>query len=332
MQGSQDRERSQARPRAVAPCRAASAARKLEDVAATGVERDGAGAEEFEVHRRYLGAVAYRMLGSVADAEDVVQDAWLRWNGADRAGIEDPRAYLTTVVTRLCYDQLGSARVRREAYFGEWLPEPLVDVAPSPQDRAELGEEVSLAVMALLERLSPAERAAFVLHDVFGVGFPEIAATLERSETAVRQLASRARKQVKDAAPRRSVDRAAHRRAVEAFAAAANRGDIGSLMKVLDPDVAWHSDGGGIVTAGARPILGADRVARLILGLVDKYFVPGTLTRFVDVNGEPGIAFHHPDGTPGAVLALGVAENGRIAEAHIVVNPEKLRHVARAAG
>jgi RNA polymerase sigma-70 factor (ECF subfamily) len=284
-------------------------------------------AEVFEAQRRYLGAVAYRLLGTVDDAQDVLQEAWLRWREVDHAAIESPRAYLTTVVTRLCYDQLGSARARREAYFGEWLPEPLVDDAAGPQDRAELGEEVSLAVMALLERLSPAERAAFVLHDVFGVGFPLIASTLDRSETAVRQLASRARKQIKDEGPRRSVDRAAHRRAVEAFAAAASQGDIIGLMKVLDPETVWRADGGGIVGAVAHPIYGAVNVARLVAGLVRRFMVPGVGGGLVGVNGEAGLAFHDEDGAPIAVLAFCVDDAGLITEIQVVLNPQKLTRV-----
>ena len=287
-------------------------------------------AEGFEEHRRYLGAVAYRMLGSLADAEDMVQEAWLRWSAVDQSTVDSPRAYLTTVTTRLCYDFLGSARSRREAYYGEWLPEPLVDEAPTPHDRAELGEEISLAMMAVLERLSPAERAAFVLHDVFGVEFPQIAVTLDRSDAAVRQLASRARKQVKDQSPGKPVDRAAHRKAVEAFAAAVSKGDIIGLMKVLAPDVAWHSDGGGIVTASVRPILGANNVGRLIVGLVEKYFTPGTTIALVEVNGEPGLVLYYPDGSAGAVLALCV-QDGLINESYIVVNPEKLGRVRHAA-
>ena len=285
-----------------------------------------AGIEEFEQHRRYLGAVAYRLLGSVHDAQDAVQEAWLRWSAVDASAVQDPRAYLTTVVTRLCYDQLGSARARREAYYGEWLPEPLVDEQPTPQDRAERGEEVSLAMMALLERLSPAERAAFVLHDVFGVGFPEIAATLERTEAAVRQLASRARKHVKDGSPRASVDRAAHREAVRAFTDAVVRGDITGLMKVLDPEIVWHADGGGVVHATARPIEGADRVARLVLGLAGKYWDPAGTVAFLEVNGEPGIAVFQPDGTPGGVIGFTVAD-GLITAAYVVANPGKLGHV-----
>ena len=289
------------------------------------------GAADFEEYRRYLGAVAYRMLGSLADAEDVLQEAWLRWREVDHAMVESPRAYLTTVVTRLCYDQLGSARARREAYFGEWLPEPVVDEAPTPEARAELGEEVSYAVMALLERLSPAERAAFVLHDVFGVDFPLIASALDRSETAARQLASRARRQIKEDSPRRTVDRAAHRQAVEAFAAAVGRGDIMGLMKVLDPETVWHSDGGGIVRAGARPVFGAQKVGRLVAGLVKRFFVPGSAAVLVTVNGEPGVAVYAPDGMPIGIIGFCVEDSGLITATHVVVNPEKLTRVRPAA-
>jgi RNA polymerase sigma-70 factor, ECF subfamily len=288
---------------------------------------------DFEQHRRYLGAVAYRMLGSLADAEDVLQEAWLRWRGVEQTAMENPRGYLTTIVSRLCYDHLGSARVRREAYFGEWLPEPVVaDEAPTAEDRAELGEEVSYAVMALLERLSPAERAAFVLHDVFGVGFPLIASALERSEPAVRQLASRARRQIKDGSPRRTVDRATHRRAVEAFAAAVGNGEIIELMKVLDPETVWRADGGGIVRAGTRPVHGAERVARLIEGILKRFYEPSTITALVEVNGEPGLALYSPEGTAYATLAFSVDDEGRITESYIVLNPEKLARIAAIGG
>ncbi|MGW7444488.1 RNA polymerase sigma factor SigJ [Kitasatospora sp. NPDC054795] len=293
--------------------------------------------DAFEANRRYLGSVAYRLLGSFTDAEDVLQDAWLRWRAADRSAVADPRAFLTTVVTRLCYDQLGSARARREAYYGEWLPEPAVTYTTGPDSPAELaerGESVSLALLAVLEQLTPAERAAFVLHDVFAVGFEEIAASLERTPDAARQLASRARRRVRDGgraqdAARRTggTDRAEHRQAVEAFAAASTRGDILALMEVLDPDVVWHSDGGGIVRAGVRPIHGADRVARMVAGLVAKWFTPDTATTTALVNGEPGLVWYdRATGTVGGVLAFTVAD-GRIAEAHVVVNPEKLARV-----
>ncbi|WP_406198464.1 RNA polymerase sigma factor SigJ [Kitasatospora sp. NBC_01560] len=286
--------------------------------------------DAFEANRTYLGSVAYRLLGSFTDAEDVLQEAWLRWRSADRSGVADPRAYLTTVVTRLCYDQLGSARARREAYFGEWLPEPVVSyqVSPaSPDELAELGESVSLALLAVLEQLTPAERAAFVLHDVFAVGFDEIATSLDRSPEATRQLASRARRRIKDGGRRATADPAEHRHAVEAFAAASTRGDIEGLLAVLDPNVVWHSDGGGVVSAGARPVFGSDKVSRLVAGLVAKWFTPDIGIAFALVNDEPGLVWHQADGTVGGVLAFTVAE-GRITEAYVVVNPEKLTRIA----
>ncbi|MGA5700130.1 RNA polymerase sigma factor SigJ [Peterkaempfera bronchialis] len=290
---------------------------------------DSAGVDAFEAQRRYLGAVAYRLLGSVTDAEDVVQEAWLRWQAVDRSQVADVRAYLTAVVTRLCYDLLGSARARRESYYGEWLPEPLVtDDGESPAERAELGEEVSLAVLAVMEQLTPAERAAFVLHDLFAVGFGEIAAALDRTPDAVRQLASRARRRVREGGRRGTVDPAEHRRAVSAFAAATAQGDIAGLMAALDPEVVWHSDGGGIVSAGVRPIRGAERVARLVAGLAARWLAPesGASFGFARVNGEPGVVWYESPGRVGGVLAFTVAD-GRITEVHIVVNPEKLAHL-----
>ncbi|MFJ9605327.1 RNA polymerase sigma factor SigJ [Kitasatospora sp. NPDC101176] len=293
----------------------------------TGVDR---APDAFEANRRYLGSVAYRLLGSFTDAEDVLQDAWLRWRAADRTAVHDPRAFLTTVVTRLCYDQLGSARARREAYYGEWLPEPSVSYASapdSPADLAERGESVSLALLTVLEQLTPAERAAFVLHDVFAVGFDEIAASLDRTPDATRQLASRARRRVRDGGRRTGADPAEHRQAVEAFAAATARGDLQALLEVLDPDVVWHADGGGIVRAAARPVLGAWNVARLVVGLVTKWSTPDHGFGFAQVNGEPGIVWYEKaTGTVGGVVALDVAD-GRITQAYVVVNPEKLGHI-----
>ncbi|MFE6870624.1 RNA polymerase sigma factor SigJ [Kitasatospora sp. NPDC057692] len=294
-----------------------------------GTPAGAADPDAFEVHRRYLGSVAYRMLGSFTDAEDVLQEAWLRWRAADRTAVADPRAYLTTVVTRLCYDQLGSARARRESYFGEWLPEPSLsyqDAPASPADLAERGESVSLALLAVLEQLTPAERAAFVLHDVFAVGFDEIAASLDRSPDATRQLASRARRRVKDGGRRATADPAEHRQAVEAFAAASARGDIEGLLAVLDPDIVWHSDGGGVVSAGARPVLGAVKVSRLVLGLVSKWVTAEAAVEFALVNGEPGLVWYARPGVVGGVMAFAVAD-GRITEAFAVVNPEKLAHL-----
>ncbi|WP_316521373.1 RNA polymerase sigma factor SigJ [Kitasatospora brasiliensis] len=287
--------------------------------------------DAFEANRRYLGSVAYRLLGSFTDAEDVLQDAWLRWQAADRTTVADPRAFLTTVVTRLCYDQLGSARARREAYYGEWLPEPSVSYADGPDSPAELaerGESVSLALLTVLEQLTPAERAAFVLHDVFAVDFEEIGTSLERTPDAARQLASRARRRIRAGGRHPGdTDPGAHRRAVEAFAAASTRGDILALMDVLDPDVAWHADGGGIVRAAARTVHGADRVARLVAGMVAKWFTPDAAIATAAVNGEPGLLWYdRTTGTVHGVFAFTVTD-GRITAAYVVVNPEKLARI-----
>ncbi|MFG2693900.1 RNA polymerase sigma factor SigJ [Kitasatospora sp. NPDC048407] len=285
--------------------------------------------DAFQAERRYLGAVAYRLLGSVADAEDVLQEAWLRWQSADRSGIAEPRAYLTTVVTRLCYDQLGSARARREAYFGEWLPEPLLSTAESPAELAEVGEAVSVAMLAVMEQLTPAERAAFVLHDVFAVGFEEIASALDRSPEATRQLASRARRRVRDGGRRSTVDPAEHRQVVTAFIAAATGGDLMTLMEVLDPEVVWHADGGGIVSAGRRPLLGALHVGRLVRKIAERSVdVERPLVPML-VNGELGAVWYSSPGVIGGVLAFTVAD-GRVTSAYAMVNPEKLTHLSGA--
>jgi RNA polymerase sigma-70 factor, ECF subfamily len=296
--------------------------------------------EEFERHRRYLSAVAYRLLGSLADAEDTVQDTWLRWQAVDRSTVQDPRAFLTTVVTRICYDLLGSARARREAYFGEWLPEPSIgddggQSAQSPEDAATLGESVSYAMLTVMEQLSPAERVAFVLHDVFAVEFDEIAEVLDRSPEAVRQLASRGRRRVRERELQRvgphEPRKSEHRKAVAAFAAACTHGDIPGLMAVLDPNVVWHSDGGGIVSAGSQPVASAERVAKLLAGIT-KWFGPevGLELRQAEVNGEAGVLVLDGDGAAMGVIAFEVVD-GRIAEAYALVNPEKLTRVAAGA-
>jgi RNA polymerase sigma-70 factor, ECF subfamily len=300
-------------------------------------EDGGLAGDRFEEHRRYLTSVAYRLLGSVADAEDAVQDAWLRWRTVDRAAVDDPRAYLTRVVARICYDMLGSARARREAYYGEWLPEPVVgtvDATQSPEELATRGESVSFALLAVMEQLSPAERAAFVLHDVFAVGFEEIAAALEKTPDATRQLASRARRRVRgdESAPvpvHGAQARAEHRKAVEAFAAAAAHGDIPALMTVLAPDVVWHSDSGGVVVgAGRFPVVTAPRVARLVAGLTTRFPAPRFVFEFGEVNGELGLLVYDDGGVLATVLAFEVAD-GRIAKAFALLNPAKL---ARAPG
>ncbi|CAM5631884.1 RNA polymerase sigma24 factor [Streptomyces spiroverticillatus] len=285
---------------------------------------------EFEEHRAHLHAVAYRITGSVADADDAVQEAWLRWHALPDGTAEHPRAYLTTTISRLCYDQLTSARARRERYVGPWLPEPLVTApaAEGPEERVTLDESVSTAMLLVLESLSPAERVAFVLHDVFGVPFPEIAQALDKSPAAVRQSASTARKHVRDAKPRRTVARAEHQRAVEAFLdAVTGGGDLDAFLRILAPQVVWRSDGGGIVSAARRPVTGAAKVAALAQGIYG-FFEPARMRILrYDVNGAPGLVLDaRAMGYRGA-LAFTVDEGGLITGIDVVLNPEKLGHL-----
>ncbi len=278
----------------------------------------------FDRHRRLLFTVAYQMLGSVADAEDVVQDAWLRWSAADRDDVADPRAYLVRITTRLALDRLGAARTRRETYVGPWLPEPLVtDSAPDPGEAAEVAEQVSLALLVVLETLSPLERAVFVLREVFGLPVGEVARTVDRSEAAVRQLAHRAREHVEARRPRFDPDRGTQREVTERFLAAVAGGDMEALMAVLSPGVVLVSDGGGVANAARRPIEGADKVARFLLGIAAKGLAaPGLEGRLAEVNGTPGFAAW-VDGVPFMAVSP-VISDGAVEQVLIVVNPEKL--------
>lgn len=277
----------------------------------------------FEAERPRLIRVAYGILGSIGEAEDVVQEAWLRLERADAAAIEDLAAWLTTVVGRLALDVLGSARRRREAYHGEWLPEPLVEVS---REDSKLDEKVTTALMVLLERLSPAERAAFLLHDVFDLPFEEVAAAVGRSPAAVRQLASRARRRVEEGRPRFPASAEEHERIALAFAAAWREGDLDALVALLDPDVVFRSDGGGRVSAAARPVRGAARVAKVLIGLgrVSERLGREVRGALAQVNGAPGLVVD--DGPTLSVVSLGI-DGGRITALYIVRNPEKLRHV-----
>jgi RNA polymerase sigma-70 factor, ECF subfamily len=284
-------------------------------------------AERFEQHRSYLRGVAYRMLGTFGEADDAVQEAWLRLaRQTDPTTINDLRGWLTTTTARICLDMLTSARARRETYVGPWLPEPEVQRAPTtdPADRVTLDESVSMALLVVLESLSPAERTAFVLHDVFGVPFDEVAETVGRSPTAVRQLASRARQHVGERRPRYTTAADEHRRVLAAFISAVSAGDLEGLVRVLDPDVVWRADGGGVVPSARRPVHGADKVARYTLGLVQQ--APAGAKADVEmVNGAPGLVLR-VDGRPFSVMAFTVAD-GRITEVDAVQNPEKLRSV-----
>jgi RNA polymerase sigma-70 factor (ECF subfamily) len=280
-------------------------------------------AAAFEACRPRLTRVAYGILGRVGEAEDVVQDAWLRLERADPATIENLPAWLTTVVGRLALDALGSARRRRETYVGEWLPEPLV--APADADTT-LDEKVTTALLVVLERLSPAERAAFLLHDVFDLPFEEVAATVGRSPAAVRQLASRARRHVAEGAPRFPATRAESERIALAFAVAWQAGDPAALVELLDPDAVLRADGGGNVPTARKPLLGAERIARALVALGRASARAGRETSggFATINGAPGLVLD--DGEAVTVVSLTI-DAGRIVAVDIVRNPEKLRHV-----
>lgn len=275
-------------------------------------------AAAFEAQRPYLRRVAYSTLGSLADADDVVQEAWLRLQRADPTEIRDLRAWLTTVVGRLALDALGSARWRREQYIGPWLPEPLIE--DDPADRVTLDETVTTALLVVLEQLSPAERTAFVLHDVFGLSFDDVGEVVGRTPAAVRQLASRARRRVEAGMPRFPASRDEHERLAIAFAAAARAGDVEALMHVLDPSVTFRADGGGKAIAARHPISGAARVARMLTKLAGKVWIS---VRVAMVNDAPGLLVDDGAAQP-SVYSLTV-DAGRIVAIDVIRNPDKLR-------
>jgi RNA polymerase sigma-70 factor, ECF subfamily len=279
---------------------------------------------EFEALRPYLLRVAYSHLGSISEAEDVVQDAWLRLLGADRAGIRNLRAWLTTVVSRLALDALTSARGRREQYVGPWLPEPVIDTAEpdaDPATRVALDESVSMALLIVLEALSPAERSAFLLHDVFGYSFSEVAHIVGRTPQATRQLATRARQAVEARRPRYPAGADEQREVVSAFHAATEEGDLATLLELLDPAVTFRSDGGGLVNAARKVFTGAERVARIFTAMARHFGDQLRMTSIV-VNGAPGLLME-TGGSP-TVIAF-TLDQGRIREIDLVRNPEKLR-------
>ena len=296
----------------------------------------------FEPHRRHLRGLAYRMLGSIAEAEDAVQDAYLRWHAVDRDAVIDPRAFLTTATTRICLDALRSARARREEYVGPWLPDPVVDTkALAPDAQTELAEDLSIALLLALDRLSPLERAAFLLHDVFDCSFSEVARALDRSEAACRQLAARARTHVREARPRDERDGSVardrgddattitrHEELVSAFVTAARSGDVNALMSMLAEDARFVSDGGGKVQAALNVIDGADRVARFIVGVTTKGLAEVRSLRFGPVNGLPGLIAYSTDGSVQTVAFE--IEDDRIRTIYTVRNPDKLRHLTSA--
>ncbi|MEV2211866.1 RNA polymerase sigma-70 factor [Streptomyces sp. NPDC050997] len=283
----------------------------------------------FEAHRSVLLGVAYRMLGRVADAEDVVQEAWLRWSAADRSEVREPRAYLVRVTTRLAIDRLRQVKARGETYVGPWLPEPYVtdfaETVPDTAEQAVLADTVSLALLVVLESLSPLERAVFVLREAFGYPYAEIAAMLDRGEPAVRQLAGRARRHVEERRPRYEVDPTERRDLTERFLAATAEGDLEGLMSLLAPDVRLVGDSGGKSKAPLRVLETADKVGRFLVGAARKA-APGLSFRFLELNGGPAVLALSGD-TPDSVFQVDVLD-GRVQSVYVIRNPDKLRPLA----
>jgi RNA polymerase sigma-70 factor, ECF subfamily len=280
--------------------------------------------DQFVEQRRMLFGVAYRMLGSAAEADDIVQEAYLRWEAVDDADVASPRAYLSTIVTRLSIDRLRSAQVRRETYAGPWFPEPIVmdetddDLAV---EGAELADSLSLAFLVLLEELAPTERAAFLLRDVFGYPYEKIATTLERSEAACRQLVSRARHRIGGRRKRFDADREHSRELTRRFVAACATGDVDDLMSLLTDDVVIWTDGGGKVKSAPRPVVGPWRAARFLIH-VAKSLPAGVTVREESLNGQPGVVFEVEGDVTSAVVVDVLGD--RIAGIRVVANPEKL--------
>lgn len=282
-------------------------------------------ATEFEAQRPRLFGVAYRMLGARADAEDVLQDAWLRWHDADRPAIESPEAWLVTVVTRLCLDRLRAAKQDRERYVGPWLPEPIqTDALPSPELRLELQNEVSVAFLALLERLGPEKRAAFLLREVFDYDYPEIAQMLGKAEPALRQMVHRAREEVRAGRPKFTVAEESRERLLEKFMAAAATGDRNAVMALLSEDVEYISDGGGKVYAALKVLHGPDRVGRLYYSIARSW--PGIEYRLIRINGELG-AVNLFEGKLHSVLSFRI-DGDRITGIYVMRNPDKLAGIS----
>ncbi|BCW87913.1 ECF RNA polymerase sigma factor SigJ [Alphaproteobacteria bacterium SO-S41] len=286
------------------------------------------GAASFEAERPRLTRLAYRMLGERGAAEDVVQETWLRWAKIDQSEIASPPAWLTRTASRLAIDALRRAKARREDYIGPWLPEPVVETPDEEDSEDERAERISLGFLHVLERLSPDERAAFILHDAFDCGYDEIAAALNKTEPACRKLVSRARERVRSGRPRFETDRAQQQRVITAFMAAAAKGDAAAMKALLTEDAIVYSDGGGKVRAALRPLIGPDDAVHVLLSVARKFAAQMLEVMVVDINGQFGLAMSHE----GRLHSLYTAdiENGRIAKLYIVRNPDKLARAAAA--
>jgi RNA polymerase sigma-70 factor (ECF subfamily) len=285
------------------------------------VNQTGTSARPFEAVRGRLFGLAYRMLGSRADAEDIVQEAYVRWHEAGRENIENPEAWLVTTTSRLAIDRLRRLKTEREAYAGPWLPEPIVTHEP-PDRHLDLADDLSMAFLTLLERLSPDERAAFLLHDVFDVDYGQIASVLERSESACRQVVHRARERVRGERKRFDASETAKATLLHTFVAAMEARDEQALLALFAPDATWTADGGGKTGAAPVPIAGAERIARLVIGLREKFWAPDRTIEIATVNGETGLCLR--DGQR-LTATLSIATDGeRILAVYAVVNPDKL--------
>jgi RNA polymerase sigma-70 factor (ECF subfamily) len=287
------------------------------------VDRTG----QFEELRRHLFLLAYRMLGTRADAEDVVQEAYLRWLSASDEEIRMPKSFLMTVVSRLSLDTLKSAQRKREVYTGQWLPEPLVE--PLQQQSLEVAESLSIAFLHMLELLSPSERIAFLLREIFDASYTELAETLDTSEENCRQIVTRARKRIQTKRPRFPVDREKHIQVLREFITACASGDSERLTEMLRQDAVLYADGGGKVAAALNPILGANHIARFISGLAKRGKLGGLRAEFVTVNGQPGALMFVGDSLA-SLLVLTVDESNRVERIFLVVNPNKLPNKTRA--
>jgi RNA polymerase sigma-70 factor (ECF subfamily) len=277
----------------------------------------------FEPNRARLFGIAYRMLGSRAEAEDLVQDAYVRWHQSDRESIRNSEAWLVTTATRLAIDRLRALKTEREAYVGPWLPEPMMRDTPPPPDRhLELASDLSIAFLVLLERLGPEERAAFLLHEVFDFDYREIATVLEKSEDACRQIVHRARTRVRSERKRFEVTEAAKVNLLRKFTAAVNAADQKTLLALFAPDATWTADGGGRAAAAPRPIVGAKQIATLVLGFRERLLSDTTTMELIDVNGETGLCVR-TEGRVTAVLSI-LTDGERIHAVYAVVNPDKL--------
>lgn len=283
--------------------------------------QSGISATTFEAVRGRLFGLAYRMLGSRADAEDIVQEAYLRWHQVDESRVENPEAWLVTATSRLAIDRLRRLKTEREAYFGQWLPEPIVGLAPPDRD-LDLADDLSIAFLTLLERLAPEERAAFLLHDVFDVGYAEIASVIERSEAACRQVVHRARERVRGERKRFDVSDAAKEALLHRFMAATEARDEQAVLALFAPDAIWTADGGGKAGAAPRPIIGADRIAKLVVGLREKFWALGRTMEVATINGEPGLCVRDGDRLTATISF--VTDGEHILNVYAVVNPDKL--------